>query len=166
MGRTNDLAKIIHDKLSEHCENVYRGNAPTNSMFPHIVFEVDNVNAQSAPLYLYYLDIDIWHKKNGLQSIKRVINDLADDIEDSFCNQNIPTDTILPTFFLVRRFQVDDDDTKIKHIIIRSFVNLYDSLVITLLLNNILVQAPLLLLFFKMLVGLAKQKAVKLSQSN
>ena len=126
MGRTNDLAKIVFNKLSEHCENVYRGNAPTNSMFPHIVFEVDNVNTQSAPLYLYYLDIDIWHKKTGIQSIKRIINDLADDIEDSFCNQNIPTDTILPTFFLDSRFKVDDEDKKIQHITIRLFVHLYE----------------------------------------
>lgn len=122
MSKTNDLRKLIQSRLKTVCENVYYEHADDEKLYPHITYEfVTNVNDD---LYRsdINLDVDIFDKSSSAT----LIEDLADDVEKLFNNKNLPQDTILPTFFLIDRKSVPDEDKKIRHRLVRILIQNYE----------------------------------------
>lgn len=111
MSRTNDLRKLIQTKLSTISNNVYYENAIETAGYPHIVFTLDKINLGDLSREDYTLDIDVWDRGSSAS----VIEELCDEIEDLFDAENLPQDTVLPTFFKDTRNVVDDTDKTIKH---------------------------------------------------
>lgn len=126
MSRTNDLRKLIRQRLMSlqsryNLKDVYYEIADERKMYPHIVYDLEEVNPTDKRRD-YVLSIDLFGKDRATYDMEN----LADDIEDLFNSQNIPQDTILPTFYLETRRQVPDEDKTIKHIIVKFTVQNYE----------------------------------------
>lgn len=121
MGKTNDLRKLVREQLKEICTNVYYEIAADDKMYPHIVFSFDSCGLEDLNRQDLILNIDLWDKSGQAVAIE----DLSDALESIFNNQNMPQDTILPTFFLIDRKAIPDEDKKIRHRLIRVLVQNY-----------------------------------------
>lgn len=119
--RTNDLRKLVQSRLKSICSKVYYKVADEDAVYPHIVFNIKSVDLGDLSRHDYSIDIDIWDKDDPYNA-----EELADKTEDLFDCENIPQDTILPTFFLDNRTTVTDDDKSINHIIIRVIAQNYE----------------------------------------
>ena len=110
ISKTNDLRRLVQEKLKEINSLVYYKKADKDAMYPHIVHMIDRVNLIAEHRDDVSLIVDVW-AKSELDA-----NELADTVENVFNRENLPQDTILPTFFLENRFDIDDDDNSISHI--------------------------------------------------
>lgn len=129
MSRTNDLRKLVKSILSEKSfiekygiKKVYFELADDSSIYPHIVFAFDYVNTGDLFRHDLSLIIDIYTK--GYSAF--TVEDICDDLEDMFNAENLPQDTILPTFFLENRRPVPEEDKSIKHRQIEILVQNYE----------------------------------------
>lgn len=119
--KTNALKKLIQTKLKTLTTNVYFEIASDDALYPHIVFNFNTVNLGDLSRQDYMLDIDIWDKgKNST-----AVDALADQVESLLQAQNLPQTTILPTFYLVDRRAISDEDKQIKHRLVRFQVQNY-----------------------------------------
>lgn len=121
MSKTNELRKLVYSKLKKAGE-VFYGQADDKKMYPHIVFTISSVDFGNWNRDDAVVDIDIWDK--GTSAIK--IEDMADEIESMFRCCNEPQESILPTFFLIDRKSVPDEDKKIMHRLMRVQVQNYE----------------------------------------
>ena len=122
MSKTNDLRLLIQSKLKSVCEDVYYENAKDDAMYPHCVFSFGNILNDDLHRSDLTVEIDVWDKSMSAG----VIEDLCDDIEAMFNASNLPQETILPTFFLMNRVAVPDEDKKIRHRLIKVLVQNYE----------------------------------------
>ena len=80
-------------------------------MYPHIVWDLERIDLGDLSRDDLILDVDIWDRNTDAKNI----DNLADAVEGLFNAQNLPQQTILPTFFRIDRKSVPDEDKKIKH---------------------------------------------------
>ena len=110
MSKTNDLRKLVQEKLKSVADRVYYKNADDEAIYPHIVHVIERVNFTAEHRDDVSLVVDVWTK-----SVPEA-NELADFVEKSLNRENLPQDTILPTFFLENRVDIEDEDKSISHI--------------------------------------------------
>lgn len=110
ISKTNDLKKLVQTRLKDITPLVYYRKADEDALYPHIVHLIDRVNLIAEHRDDVSLVVDIWTKSDS------VANELADAVEKSFDRENLPQETILPTFFLETRITVEDEDKSISHI--------------------------------------------------
>lgn len=122
MSRTNNLRKIVQKKLKSICENTYYEEASDENMYPHIVFTISTINTGDITRADYNIDIDVWDKTEDAKAIEEI----ADEIENAFNNKNEPQESILPTFYLIDRKSIKDEDKKIRHRLIRVLAENYE----------------------------------------
>lgn len=122
MARTNDLRKLITKKLKTVCDKVYYKVADEDAMYPHIVFNARDIDLGDRSRKDYVVEIDIWDKSKSAFNIE----DLADNVEDLFNAENVPQEHILPTFFLLERKNVQDEDKTIHHVVITVQTQMYE----------------------------------------
>lgn len=129
MSRTNKLRKLVKSILGESkfkakhgIKEIYYELASDNKMYPHIVFSFDGINTGDLYRHDLSLIIDIYDKSDSAYLVEQI----ADDVEDMFNAENLPQDTILPTFYLEARRPVIDEDKKIKHRQIEVIVQNYE----------------------------------------
>lgn len=122
MTRSNSMRKLVVSILDTLCDRVYHNIADDDALYPHIVFDIRNIDSTDENSYRYGIQIDLWDKGNSWLSVL----ELADSVEDSFRSENIPQTDILPTFYTESRQVVLDDDKCIQHIQIQIFANLYE----------------------------------------
>ena len=121
MARTNDLKKLIQEKLLTLTANVYHEQARDDALYPHIVFSFKEVNLGDISRQDYILEVDVWDKG----TLTTTVDDLADSVEDLFHTENLPQENILPTFYKIDRKAILDPDKSIKHRIIRFQIQNY-----------------------------------------
>lgn len=119
--KTNDLKKLIQTKLKTLTTNVYYEIAADNAMYPHIVFSFKTINLGDLWRQDYMLDVDVWDKGQNTTNI----DTLCDNIESLLHMQNLPQTKILPTFYLVDRRSIVDEDKTIKHRLVRFQIQNY-----------------------------------------
>ena len=119
--KTNDLKKLIQTKLKTLTTNVYYEIAADNAMYPHIVFSFKTINLGDLWRQDYMLDVDVWDKGQNTTNIDA----LCDNIESLLHMQNLPQTKILPTFYLVDRRSIVDEDKTIKHRLVRFQIQNY-----------------------------------------
>lgn len=110
MSKTNDLRKLVQERLKEITPYVYYRKADEDALYPHIVHLIDRVNLIAEHRDDVSLTVDIWTQSES------IANDMADMVEKKFNSENLPQDNILPTFFLETRITVEDEDKNISHI--------------------------------------------------
>lgn len=119
--RTNDLKKLIQEKLKTITTNVYYEQANDNALYPHIVFSFKEVNLGDLSRQDYMLYVDVWDKARSTYNVE----ELADKVEDLLHTQNLPQTNILPTFYKVDRKSILDSNKDIKHRLIRFQIQNY-----------------------------------------
>jgi hypothetical protein len=120
--KTNDLKKLIMTQLKTLTSNVYYEIAADNALYPHIVFSFKMISLGDLWRQDYTLDVDVWDKD---QSTTR-IDSLCDEIEKLLHMQNLPQTDILPTFYLIDRRSIIDEDKSIKHRLVRFQIQNYE----------------------------------------
>ncbi len=119
MSKTNTIRSVVKAMLSAVCSNVYFENADKDNLFPHITYSISPISITDGNRFDCVIDIDVWDKSS------EAIENLCDNIETLFNNVNNPQETILPTFYLVNRLSIPDDDKSIKHRLVRVQVQYY-----------------------------------------
>lgn len=119
--KTNALKKLIQTKLKTLTTDVYFETAADNALYPHIVFSFRTINLDDLSRQDYMLDVDVWDKSKNTVNVDQ----LADQVEGLLHCQNLPQTTILPTFYLVDRKAIIDEDKQIKHRLVRFQVQNY-----------------------------------------
>lgn len=121
MGKTNELRKLVKSMLLTVTKEVCYRRASDDAMYPHIVFRFKPIDLGDLHRDDIMCEINLWHKGNTAE-----IEDMADKVEMLFNAENLPQDTILPTFFKVDRADVDDEDKTIEHRLIRVQIQNYE----------------------------------------
>ena len=109
--RTNDLKYLVQSKLKTLTANVYHEIANEKQLYPHIVFEFRRIDLGDLWRQDYILEVDIWDKQDSSQRV----DDLADQVENLLQAENLPQTNVLPTFYLINRQNIPDEDKEIKH---------------------------------------------------
>ena len=119
--KTNDLKKLIQTKLKTLTTNVFYENATDNAMYPHVVFTFNSIDLGDLSRQDYMLNIDVWDKGKSTTAV----DELCDKIEALLQGENLPQTRILPTFYLVDRRNIPDEDKQIRHRVIRFQIQNY-----------------------------------------
>lgn len=122
MMRTNDLKKLIQTQLKTITNNVYHKIADKDALYPHIVFSFNSVNLGDISRQDYTLNIDVWDKSSSTVDI----DNLCDSVENLLQGENLPQENILPTFYLIDRRSLEDEDKSINHTLIRFQIQNYE----------------------------------------
>lgn len=109
--RTNALKKLVQTKLKTLTSQVSFEIADDKALYPHIVFDFRRLDLGDLSRQDYILEVNIWDK--GTSSVQ--VDELADNVENLLQAQNLPQDHVLPTFYLIDRQNIPDDDKAIKH---------------------------------------------------
>lgn len=120
MSKTADLRKLVNEQLQTIQGGTYHREAPNNAAFPYKTFTLQSVTFTDARDD-FDLCVDIWHRGDW-----KVVEEIADQIEELFQNTNLPQSTILPTFFRENRYNLEDPDKTLQHIQLRFIVQLYE----------------------------------------
>lgn len=120
--RTNDLIEIIKTKLSTVASNVYYEVADEDALYPHVVFSFQQINLGDLSRQDYELDVDVWDKGEETETVEN----LCDSIEHLLHGANIPQKNILPTFYLIDRRILFDEDKEIRHRVVRFQIQNYE----------------------------------------
>ena len=119
--KTNDLKKLIQTKLKTIATNAYYEIADENAMYPHVVYSFRTINLGDISRQDYILDVDVWDKGRSTTTV----DELCDKIESLLHTENLPQTRILPTFYLIDRKSLLDEDKQIKHRLIRFQIQNY-----------------------------------------
>ena len=109
--RTNDLKYLVQSKLKTLTANVYHEIANEKNLYPHIVFDFRRIDLGDLWRQDYILEVDIWDKQDSSQRV----DNLADQVENLLQAENLPQTNVLPTFYLINRQNIPDEDKEIKH---------------------------------------------------
>jgi len=104
--RSNDVADIIGDYLKTKHTRVHRAKAPSQKVFPYVVYRIESV-MNSYPSEDLYLNVDIY--EDPMQSI-RTVETLADNIDAGLNHAVITQSGINLHFEREQRQSVDAQD--------------------------------------------------------
>lgn len=104
--RSNDVADIIGTYLMTKHDRVYRAKAPSQRVFPYVVYRIESV-IESYPSEDLYLNVDIY--EDPMKSV-RTVESLADNIEAGLNHSIIIQDGINLHFEKEQRQSVDAQD--------------------------------------------------------
>lgn len=119
--RTNDLKKLITQKLKTLTNNVFYEQATDNALYPHLVFSFRTIDLGDLSRQDYILEVDVWDK--GTSTVQ--VDELSDQVKDLLHTENLPQENILPTFYTIDRKSILDSDKSIKHRLIRFQIQNY-----------------------------------------
>ena len=108
MSKTNSLRKIIQSKIDSVVSCYYR-TADPDALFPHAVYDFENIDLGDINRDDLILIVDLWDKGSNTSRIE----EMADQIEEIFNAANLPNEEVLPTFYRISRKPIDDEDKTI-----------------------------------------------------
>lgn len=108
MSKTNSLRKIIQSKINSVVSCYYRMADP-DALFPHAVYDFENIDLGDINRDDLILIVDLWDKGSNTSRIE----EMADQIEEIFNAANLPNEEVLPTFYRIGRKPIDDEDKTI-----------------------------------------------------
>lgn len=113
--KTNSLRKTVISRLRTVSQKVYFEQAPDDAGFPHVVVSFGSIVNDDFNRSDIIISMDVWDRDSEAYNIE----ELCDSIEALFNNANVPNAQILPTFFLVNRLSLTDEDKGLKHRVIK-----------------------------------------------
>lgn len=105
MSKTTSLRKIIKSNIDSVVKCYYR-IADAKALYPHAVYDFENIDLGDINRDDLILIIDIWGKGKDTSQIEEI----ADRIEKLFNAANLPGEEVLPTFYRISRKPIDDED--------------------------------------------------------
>ncbi len=121
MSKTHSLRKIIQSNIDTIVKSYYR-HADKDSLFPHAVYDFENIDLGDINRDDLILIIDIWDKGNDTSRAEEI----ADRIEVLFNAANLPDEEVLPTFYRISRKPIDDEDKTMIHRQLKFQIQNYD----------------------------------------
>ena len=121
MSKTQDLKKIITTELNKVLGQTYYKVAPDNAVFPYKVYFFDRIDLGNFYRYDLILTVNVWDKS----TVTSRVDEICDEIEKLFDNRNIPTATVLPTFFKISRSAIDDEDKSLQRVLLKFQIQSY-----------------------------------------
>lgn len=109
MSKTIALRTIIQEKINPIIKSYYR-KADTKALYPHAVYDFENIDLGDISRDDLILIIDIWDRGDDTTFIEET----ADRIEEIFNAANLPNEEVLPTFYRISRKPIDDEDKTIQ----------------------------------------------------
>lgn len=123
VSKTVELRKVIVSLLKQVTPNVFFDKVEEeNPEFPYSVYSMNNVDLSSYPRDDISVTVDIWDR--NYDSIR--VETLTDKLEKVLNRNNHPTDKILPTFYLVGRNSLEDEDPLIQRRQLKFIVKNYE----------------------------------------
>ncbi|WP_297634770.1 hypothetical protein [uncultured Clostridium sp.] len=117
-----ELRKLIKENLKTlGIEIFYEKNNKKEPKYPYIVYEIEESSFMYIEREDSILTINVWDKNDSTQQVEN----LAKAAKDMFLYANIPTETILPTFYLENILSIQDEDKQIKRRQLRIKVEMY-----------------------------------------
>lgn len=110
MSKTAELRKLIQSVLSEICPRVYYEQSADTELFPYIVYDLASIDLDKIERDDLVMTVDVWDRSNDPKSVENI----ADSIEQRLNTANLPTESVLPTFFRISRTSVQDTDKSLK----------------------------------------------------
>lgn len=104
--RSNDIADIIGAKLAAKHSRVYRQKAPSEKVFPYVVYRIESV-LDSYPSEELYLNVDLYESPT---SSVRVVESLADLYQGELNHKTFIQNKINLQIELEQRQSVDAKD--------------------------------------------------------
>lgn len=125
MARTNTLRALVVSLLNNiktqyGIVEISFKNASPNAMYPHLVYDFTTTTPMDMGREDRLLDVHIWTKDRALSL------EIQDEIIDLFSFNNLPQDTILPTFYFESAGSLDDPDRTICHDVVRFQIQNYE----------------------------------------
>lgn len=111
MAKTEELRKVIVSVMSEVCPRVYYENSHDKAEYPYIVYELNNIDLGKIERDDLTMTVDVWDKSVNPKEAERI----ADALEELLNASNLPSETVLPTFYRVSRQTIYDTDKSIRH---------------------------------------------------
>lgn len=105
MSKTNALRKIIQSNINSVVKSYYR-TADKDVLYPHAVYDFENIDLGDINRDDLILIIDVWGKGKDTSPIEEI----ADQLETMFNAANMPGEEVLPTFYRISRKPIDDED--------------------------------------------------------
>lgn len=105
MSKTLALRKNIQTNINSIVKSYYR-KADKDKIYPHSVFDFENIDLGDINRDDLILIIDLWDYGNDTSNIEEI----ADQIEEMFNAANLPDEKVLPTFYRISRKPIDDPD--------------------------------------------------------
>lgn len=107
---TNELKKVIKARLESIANSgkTYYKRAEKGAIYPHKVFNVEDIDLNNAPRHDYIITVDVWTKDAN------AADNIADSIKSVFDSANLPQAAILPTFYLISCRPIEDDNDTIE----------------------------------------------------
>lgn len=120
-NKSEELRKVITRLLKISCSRTHYEDADDETQHPYQVFSFESKNPDNYPRDDNYFVIDVWDKgKYWTQA-----ESMADEIETNLNMKNEPNETVLPTFYLIDRKNLKDEDKKIKHVQLKFLIKNY-----------------------------------------
>lgn len=110
VSKTLELRKVITKLLKEVNKNVFYENATDEAEFPYIVYEIDSISFDYSGRDDVILTINVWDKDKE----SKLVESVSDEIEKKLNYLNYPTGKVLPTFYLINRISIPDEDKSIR----------------------------------------------------
>lgn len=123
MSKTPLLRKLIVTKLRTVSGGTYHKKAPNNAAYPYKVFRLKSSDFPNIDRDDIELEIDFWDRAED----PKVIEDIADQVEALFHDKVYPEPPIHPAFFRDGRYDLDDPDKTLQHILLRFMVQLHET---------------------------------------
>ena len=120
MSKTAKLRKLVRETIQSVPGESYHQSAPADAVFPYKTFTLKSVTF-TEDRDDFDLCVDIWGRGDW-----KTVEEIADQIEELFRGNNLPQDTILPTFFRDSRHNLEDPDKSLQHIQLHFQVQLYE----------------------------------------
>lgn len=121
VSKTLELRKVIKTELEKVAERVYYESASEKALFPYIVYEL-NSSIKNYSRDDITLTIDVWDRNTST----KVVEQLADDIEQLFHSETLSNGKVYPTIYLEVRNSVKDEDKTLKRRQLRFTIQNYE----------------------------------------
>ena len=123
MSKTLSLRKLVRETLQTAPGETYHKIAPKDASYPYKTYELTSVTFPTSLRDDFELTVDIWDRAKDYKAAEEI----ADQVERTFNDANLPQDDILPTFFRENRYSLTDPDKTLQHIQLRFLVQLYET---------------------------------------
>lgn len=120
--KTKALRKLITETMQTAPGGTYHRTAPKDATYPYKVFRLSSVAFSIFDRDDVELEIELWNRSQD----PKILEDIADQIEDLFHDKILPAPPIYPAFFRENRYDLEDPDKTLQHIQLRFTVQLHE----------------------------------------
>lgn len=123
---TNDIRILVDSRLnsiktSYGIKDIGYRLASDQKVYPHVVWDITTTTPADMGREDYLIDFHVWGKEEiGVFQI-------MDAIKDLFMFRNVPTNTILPTFYEMSAGTIEDPDRTLAHGVVRMQCQVYET---------------------------------------